>query len=130
MALIEEFNRVDPHAHDDARIRGALLPLLDDSSLGVVLVVDDDDDLQGYAVLTWGYSLESGGIEALVDEIFVADRNRGIGAGLLAACVEAARENGARVMFLETERTNERVRGFYARHGFTADDSIWMSRTL
>jgi ribosomal protein S18 acetylase RimI-like enzyme len=33
-------------------------------------------------------------------------------------------------MFLETEAHNERVRGFYARHGFAAEDSVWMSRAL
>jgi len=31
-------------------------------------------------------------------------------------------------VFLETELHNERVRGFYERHGFVADDSIWMTR--
>lgn len=129
MALIEEFNRVDPHAHDDARIRTSLIPLLENSPLGTVLVLDEGD-LTGYAVLTWGYSLESGGIEALVDEIFVLERGQGHGAALLAACVDAAREHGAKVMFLETELANARVREFYARHDFIADDSIWMSRAL
>jgi hypothetical protein len=33
-------------------------------------------------------------------------------------------------MFLETERHNDRARTFYARQGFDADDSIWMSRSL
>jgi hypothetical protein len=33
-------------------------------------------------------------------------------------------------MFLKTESHNERVRGFYARHGFAVDPSVWMSRPL
>ena len=40
------------------------------------------------------------------------------------------RQRGLTRMFLETERPNSRVRAFYARHGFTEDDSIWMSREL
>lgn len=129
MALIEEFNRVDPHEHDDVRIRSSLIPLLSQSPLGTVLVIDEGA-LTGYAVLTWGYSLESGGIEALIDEIFVLERGQGHGAALLNACIDVARDHGARVMFLETELSNARVRNFYARHDFTADDSVWMSRTL
>jgi ribosomal protein S18 acetylase RimI-like enzyme len=35
-----------------------------------------------------------------------------------------------KVMFLETERSNDRARRFYQRHGFVEDDSIWMSRGI
>jgi hypothetical protein len=33
-------------------------------------------------------------------------------------------------VFLETEAHNERVRSFYARCGFEAEESVWMSRSL
>ena len=45
------------------RAESALTPLLEHDEFGAV------DDDQGYVVITWGYSLESGGREALVDEI-------------------------------------------------------------
>jgi ribosomal protein S18 acetylase RimI-like enzyme len=31
---------------------------------------------------------------------------------------------------LETERDNEGARRFYTRHGFTSEDSLWMSIDL
>ena len=46
------------------------------------------------------------------------------------AAFDAGRAAGALRLFLETEAHNQRVRGFYARHGPRADDSIWMSREL
>jgi hypothetical protein len=39
-------------------------------------------------------------------------------------------EAGASTMFLETEAHNARVRRFYSRVGFVAENSVWMSRAL
>ncbi|WP_027342755.1 GNAT family N-acetyltransferase [Hamadaea tsunoensis] len=125
LVLIEEFCTVDEHDFDPARIVPALRPLLDGDEYGQVWLGE-----AAYAVVTWGWSLESGGREALLDEIYVRDRGRGIGAALLARVLAEAAKAGALRLFLETESANARVRGFYARHGFAAEDSIWMSTDL
>ena len=54
----------------------------------------------------------------------------GIGTRVMQALFEDLRGRGVIKMFLETERHNARARTFYARQGFEADDSIWMSRPL
>ena len=130
MPLAEAYCVADHHVFDDARVRGALLPLLDDNEHGTVLVAESGSAIVGYAVLTWGYSIESGGVESLLDELYVAEQRRGFGSALLAACLDAARAHGARTMFLETEAHNEGARRLYARHGFLAEDSVWMGREL
>ena len=96
------------------------------------LIGHDDaaSDVDGYGVMTWGYSLESGGREALVDELYVRHRGAGVGAAALNEMLASAAAAGARRVFLETERHNTRVRSFYARLGFQTDDSVWMSRDL
>lgn len=125
LALCEEYCIVDAHTFDSTAYRAALEPLLADDNHGFVLVAPD-----GYAVVTWGWSLESGGRDALLDEVFVRDRGRGTGRRLLDEAVDRARAGGASRMFLETERVNERARRFYAGAGFVTEDSVWMSRTL
>jgi ribosomal-protein-alanine acetyltransferase len=45
-------------------------------------------------------------------------RRRGTGSRLLAAALEAARERGARRVFLEVRASNLTAQRFYARHGF------------
>ncbi|WP_433062229.1 GNAT family N-acetyltransferase [Dactylosporangium sp. CS-033363] len=127
LALVAEFCAVDGHDFDEPRVTRALGPLLRDDEHGQVWLAGPD---AGYAVVTWGWSLESGGREALLDEIFVRERGRGLGARLLQTATAAAAAVGAAVMFLETEAPNARVREFYARHGFAAQDSVWMSRPL
>ena len=54
----------------------------------------------------------------------------GAGALLLEAAAVGSRAAGASRLFLETESANAAVRRFYARHGFAAEDSVWMQRPL
>lgn len=110
-----------------------LKPLLSDDTRGQVwLILDADttDTAGGYAVVTWSWSLESGGRDCILDEFYVRERGRGVGAAALAEILTAAAHAGARAMFLETEAHNSRVRRFYSRAGFVREDSVWMSRTL
>ncbi len=127
-ALSAEFNKVDGHSHDDTRVRASLTPLLLDDTLGVVYVFGQPAN--GYAVVTWGYSIESGGRDVLLDEIYIRPRGQGIGGAAFEEVLDDLRQRGLTRMFLETERPNTKVRAFYTRHGFREDDSIWMSREL
>ena len=129
LPLVRAFYVIDHHEFDESVVRSALIPLLSDDAFGQVWVTDDGE-LGGYVVVTWGYSLESGGRECLVDEIYVERRSNGAGARLLEAALEGAKAAGARAVFLETEAHNERVRSFYSRCGFEIEDSVWMSRFL
>lgn len=126
--LAAEFNAIDRHPYDEDRVRTALLPLLVDDSLGVVYVNGDPPD--GYALVTWGYSVESGGRDALLDEIYTRDRGRGKGGDLLEAVLVDLTQRGLPRVFLETEAHNFAVRRFYQRHGFQTEDSVWMTRQL
>jgi len=126
--LAAEFNAADQHPHEEQRVRRALIPLLADDDAGVVYLIGDP--VIGYAVVTWGYSIESGGRDALLDEIYVGSSGEGIGGKALDSILEDLRKRGLPRIFLETERLNEQVRRFYARHGFKEEDSIWMSQWL
>ena len=122
--LHREFCAVDAHPFDPTRAGAALAPLLADDKHGIVWIVDAPP---AYAVLTWGWSIEAGGAEAVLDEIFVSERDAGVGGQLLDHILADGHERGLARVFLETEAPNERVRRFYGRHGFRADDSIWMA---
>ncbi len=122
--LHRQFCAVDAHPFDDARARGGFAPLLDDDTYGVVWLTDEP---AGYAVLTWGWSIEAGGAEAVLDEVFVTERGAGAGSKLIDHVLDDGRRRGLVRIFLETESHNVRVRSLYERHGFVVDDSIWMS---
>ena len=130
LGLIREFYVVDRHDYDEQHVRTALMPLLADDTLGQVWVLDVDATLAGYAIVTWSWSLESGGRDCILDEIYVRDGGQGRGGALIEHAIGEAERFGARAVFLETEAHNTRVRGFYARHGLVVEDSVWMSADL
>ncbi len=127
LTLVSEFCVTDQHTFDPDRVTRALVPLLEDDAHGVVYLADNE---QGYVVITWGYSLESGGREALIDEIYLRRRGQGLGSKVMDALFDDMAARGVVKMFLETETHNRRARQFYARQGFVEDDSIWMSRQI
>ncbi|MEX0699896.1 MAG: GNAT family N-acetyltransferase [Acidimicrobiia bacterium] len=127
LTLAAEFNDIDRHDHDPVRVRAAMQPLLVSDDLGVVYLFGDG---LGYALVTWGYSIESGGRDALLDEIYTRERGEGRGGELLVAVLEDLAQRGLPRVFLETEAHNKAVRRFYTRHGFRTEDSIWMTRDL
>jgi GNAT superfamily N-acetyltransferase len=131
LGLVREFCTVDHHPYEESRIVAGLGPLLAGDGVGQVWVLEEATGaLVGYAVVVWGWSLEAGGRESLLDELYVRERGRGAGSRLLEVAIGGARDAGALCMFLETELANERVRGFYGRHGFALESSVWMFRQL
>ena len=97
--LHREFSAVDAHSFDIGRATAAFAPLLDDDRRGVIWIVDAPP---AYAVLTWGWSIEAGGAEAVLDEIFVSERDAGVGSSLIQHVPADGSTRTARVL-LETE---------------------------
>lgn len=129
LELVAEYCAADGHAFDAHATQRALGPLLTDDRHGVVwtIHVDDNDQLEGYACVTWGYSIEAGGPEALFDELYVRQQGVGIGSRAMHIVVDEVRRRGPSRIYLETERHNERGRRLYERLGFATEDSVWMS---
>ena len=125
LTLTAEFYQVDDHPFDMSVVEAGVDPLLANDEYGIVLITDD-----GYAVVTWSYSLESGGRDALLDELYVRRRSRGIGSSLIEAIFSEMRARGLRRIFLETEPSNQEARSFYQRHGFRIEDSVWMAADI
>jgi len=130
LGLMEDFCGVEGKRFDVAIARAGLDPLLESDRYGAVLVAVEDGVVSAYAVVCWSWSVEIGGAEACLDEIFVANRGEGIGSRLIGAVRDLCRDYGMRRIFLETEAPNDAARRLYARHGFTAEDSVWMAALL
>jgi GNAT superfamily N-acetyltransferase len=102
--------------------------LLRDKSLGRAWVIDSGRELAGYAIVTYNYDLEFGGIEAIMTDLFIAQRHRrkGLGARMIEAVRDfCRREVGA--LELQVNRHNDAAQDFYRALGFEALDRIVMS---
>ena len=117
---------------DDVR-RAALVPLLEGIPHGTIYLIGPPRSPIGYIVISFGWSLEFGGLDGFIDELFIrrAVRGRGIATDVLLALPKALAEVGLRALHLEVARTNESARKLYLRTGFKARDGYHlMTRTF
>jgi ribosomal protein S18 acetylase RimI-like enzyme len=117
---------------DETAARRALVELLEDDSRGLAHLILLGGGVAGYLVLTFGFSLEFGGRDAFVDELFVREEFRGRGAGKAALrfAGEVCRARGIRALHLEVERANEGAQGLYRRAGFVDHDRYLLTKWL
>lgn len=117
---------------DEAAVQAALAQLLVEPGLGRVWLISVGSATVGYVVLTFGFSLESHGRDALIDEIYITTdyRGRGIGRQVIRQVEAEAHRLGAHKLFLEVERPNRRAQAFYRRLGFIDHDRYLMSKLL
>lgn len=100
----------------------AMKRLLSEPQWGSVLLATADEKPVGYVVLCIGFSLELGGNEAFVDELYVDPgyRRQGIAQRLLTALEKIARQRDIAALHLEVDSENEVAHRTYASQGFSA----------
>ena len=121
VGMMEEFYAEAGTAFDPARTAVAFDEILREDTLGRVWILERDGAIAGYAVLTFGFSLEYGGRDAFVDDLFVrtAHRGRGLGRAAMDELFEECRKRHVRALHLEVARTNLSAKELYRRFGFT-----------
>lgn len=130
VGLAAEYCAADGHGFDEPTVRAGFEPLLHDDHYGIVRLATLDGVIDGYGVVTWGWSIEVGGLDVVLDEVYAHTKGRGVGTALLRSLEVECRARGVKRIFLETELPNEAARRLYEREGFAADTSIWMSKEL
>jgi len=122
--LMEEFYAESGMPLDRTQASEAFAALLADGTLGAVWVLGADQQPAGYVVLTLGFSMEYGGLDAFVDDLFVRPgaRGQGLGRAGLVAVVAECHRRGVRAVHLEVGRANAPAKGLYAEFGFRDND--------
>lgn len=130
VAAYHAFEAIQSRPEDDA---AAVRTLLADPRLGAIWTVELADSLVGYAAVCFGYSIEFGGRDAFVDELYLEPRarGRGIGRHVLETIAEAMQQAGVRALHLEVDRGNLRAQRLYAKAGFASREGYHlMTRRL
>jgi ribosomal protein S18 acetylase RimI-like enzyme len=134
-ALIEmmrDFNAHERIAFEEPPVRAALAQLFANDSYGLACLMLLGEEVAGYVVITFGFSLEFRGRDALIDELFVRDefRGRGLGSAALRFAEGVCRERGVRALHLEVDRENTAAQSVYRRAGFADRGNYLMNKWL
>ncbi len=128
LGLIREFYAYDRHAYDEAALLPALRLLLKRPDYGRVWLVRAGEEIAGYLVVTYGFALESGGRDLLIDELYLREafRAQGLGRQIIVFVKDFCRAEGIGSLWLEVEAHNTAALAFYERVGFVGQDSAYM----
>ncbi|WP_296417384.1 GNAT family N-acetyltransferase [Pseudooctadecabacter sp.] len=117
---------------DDTRA-AALAPLLAGSPHGAAWLFGPARAPTGYVIITFGWSMELGGMEAFVDELFIrpAVRKRGLASEVLHTVAASLADVGVKALHLEVDRSDEATQRLYSRAHFKLRDRYaLMTRVL
>jgi ribosomal protein S18 acetylase RimI-like enzyme len=131
VALMRDFYRQDGDPFAEKESRAAFAALIAEPSWGRVWLAEHETIVVGYAVLTFGFSMEFRGRDAFIDDLYVvpSHRSQGIGRALIAACERSCRDLGIRAVHLELRPTNPAA-SLYRRLGFRDHQHHLMTKRL
>ena len=121
-AMVADYHAFDGIVSDEGTRRAALEPLLEGSPHGAVWLIGPKMAPVGYIAVSFGWSIELGGMDGMVDEFWIREavRGRGMGFEALTALQKALRNAGVVALSLEVSATNTTAQRLYARTGFQA----------
>ena len=98
----------------------ALMLLLREPHYGRCFTVREQDLAVGYFVIAFGFSLEFGGRDAFLDELYLVPeaRGRGLGRRCVDHAAEFCRSEGIGALHLEVSRANSAAQQLYRGAGF------------
>src|SRR5690606_9319419 len=119
-----------PISFDVSSVTNALSALLAEPTLGRLFVIEEAGTYAGYLALTFGFSIEYGGRDAFIDEIFLVDsaRGRGLGTRAITEAMALCPSFGVRVLHLEVDLENTAAERLYRRLGFESHNRRLMHR--
>lgn len=125
LPLVEGFHAFSGFDTDDIHRRQALEPLLQGSPHGAVYLIGPNSAPVGYLVISFGWSVEFGGLDVILDEFYVRERvrGRGMGSDALRSLILTLKQYGVVAMSLEIDKTQNTARSIYEKLGFRLRES-------
>jgi len=132
LAMMKDFYAIDGYPFDKSRNLRIYEKLLAHPEWGRIWIVRLNDEVVAYFVVTYGYSFEYGGRDAIIDELYICEawRNKGIGSNILHFLESETKKLGIKTLHLEVEDTNKAGWRLYENHGFKSKHRKFLSKSI
>ena len=120
LPMVAAFHDLEGIVTDDTHRRAAVEPLLDGTPYGAIWMVGPRMAPVGYIAVSFGWSIEMGGLDGFIDEFWIREkvRGRGMGSEALAALQATLSDAGVKALHLEVSAENPRATRLYEAAGF------------
>jgi ribosomal protein S18 acetylase RimI-like enzyme len=120
LELMRSYYKEDGYAFSLVKARSAILKLISSSTLGKMEFILVHGQPVGYYCLSYGYSLQRHGRDAVIDEIYIDERarNKGIGQRTIRHIRIELKKEGFKGIYLFVRKRNVQAQRLYKRIGF------------
>ncbi|WP_223421163.1 GNAT family N-acetyltransferase [Tateyamaria pelophila] len=124
MPLVAAFHSEEGLGLSDEARENAVRPLLEGIPHGAAYLIGPPRAPIGYIVVTFGWSIEFGGMDGFIDELYVRPgvRGRGVAGEVLISLPRALAGAGLKALHLEVGPENTGATRLYKRAGFRLRD--------
>ena len=118
--MIAAYHAMEGIDTDEDHRRKAIEPLLEGSPHGAIWLIGPKMSPVGYIAVSFGWSIEMGGLDGFIDELWIREkvRGRGMGSEAVASLIKSLKGAGMMALHLEVARENTRAETLYGRLGF------------
>lgn len=132
LSMMKNFYAIDNYEYNAGIGKKTALELIENKQLGRLYIIKENLDYVGYIALTFGFSFEYNGRDALIDELYIEEnwRNKGIGKLAIEFIVQQTKQLGVNAIHLEVEQHNKSAYELYRKSGFKENDRILMTKLI
>ena len=132
IALCAAYREADHQPSAEEEVKAAIDAALGGDPLIHMYLIEVDESCAGYLAVTVGYSIEVGGRDAFLDELYVEPwaRSQGVGAQAIAFAERACIALEVKRLCMEVEHENPRAKQLYQRLGYAEHTRSTMYKRL
>lgn len=135
LTLTKEFYQIEQLTYNVEVLNKCFDEIFTNDSLATIWIIYAEQEPAGYLVLivlTYGYSLDFKGRDALIDEFYIreTDRGQGIGKQRLGFVQTTCQSLGIKAVHLEVSQENTRAKTIYQKAGFVDHERYLMTNWL
>jgi ribosomal protein S18 acetylase RimI-like enzyme len=123
--LMQEFYAEANYPLDGHWAGASFSALMQNESLGVVWIIFHDAEPAGHVVLTIRFSMEYGGLDAFIDDLFIRStyRRRGLGRAALRTLFDECERRKVLAVHVEVGHDNVAAKALYHSYGLEPYDN-------
>ncbi len=130
LVMMSDFYEHEKIQFNKEVLHSALIDIIRHPSLGKIWLINLDSEVIGYFILTFMFSMEFKGRNALLDEFYIKDshRRKGIGKQTLEFIEQQCKLSNIQTLHLQVNKFNPSAKKLYDSFNMQTIDRIFMKK--